>query len=99
EIEEKEEAKQFAARERAAGAKGEDDCDEEQGDDFVELRRMPRAVAEIDCPWQTRVVAVGVIGQAGEEAADASDGDAEDECGDISVAAAAVQAAEFFGDF
>ena len=48
EIEEKEEAEKFAARERLAGANGEDDCDEEQRGDFVELGRMARAVAEID---------------------------------------------------
>jgi hypothetical protein len=80
-------------------ANGEDGGDEEQDGDLVELRRVSRAVAEIDRPGEIRVVAVGVIGQTGEEAADASDGDAEEEGGDISIAAAAVQAAEFFGDF
>jgi hypothetical protein len=35
------------------------------------------AVAEVDGPGETRGRAAGVVGEAGEEASDAADGDAE----------------------
>jgi hypothetical protein len=44
------------------------------------------AVAEVDRPGELGGSAVGVVGEAGEEAADASDGDAESEWDGIEVA-------------
>jgi hypothetical protein len=72
-------------------------------DDFVELGGMARdAVAEIDGPGETGGSAVGVVGESGEEAADATDGDAESERNSVEIAGGLVDAdvalEEFNGD-
>jgi hypothetical protein len=78
-----------------------DEC--EQEDDFVELGGVAGdAVAEVDGPGEGGGSAVGVVGEAGEEAADASDGDAEGERDGVEVtgglADADVALHEFHGD-
>ena len=56
-------------------------------------------VAEVDGPGEGGGCAVGLVGEAGEEAADASDGDGDGEGVDPGVAGALGGAGEFFGDF
>lgn len=59
----------------------------EQEEDFVELRRVAAdAVAEVDAPGQMCGNAIGVVGEASEEAADAADGDAGGERDRVEVA-------------
>ncbi len=59
----------------------------QQEEDFVELGGMARnAVAEVYGPGKIARDAVGVVGEAGEETADASDGDAEGERDGVEVA-------------
>ena len=60
---------------------------------------MAGAVAEVDGPGEGGGVAAGVVVEAGEEAADASDGHAEDEGEDVEVAGGEVDADAFFGEF
>ena len=71
-----------------AGALVEEEgcAEEEQEGDFVELGGVARdAVAEVDFPRKARWEnTVGVIRESGEEAADAADGDAEDESRQVS---------------
>ena len=93
------------AKERAVGvwpaAEGvEDRGEQEEEDDFVELGGMARdAVAEVDGPGERGGLAVGVVGEAGEEAADAADGDAEAEGDGEEVARTGADAEERLGDF
>src|ERR1044072_7164994 len=65
----------------AARERGEIEAEKgEHRQALVELDRMAGdAVAEVDSPGKRRRRAVGLVGQAGEEAADATDGDAERE--------------------
>ena len=79
------------------GEEGEEEGEGEGG--FVELGGVARAVAEVDGPGEGGVVAVGVVGESGEEAADASDGDGGAEGEDPGVAGALVEVEDFFGDF
>src|SRR6185503_7337154 len=65
--------------------------------DLVKRRWVSRAVAEVDRPGQRAEVAVGVIGEAGEEAADPADAHAEDEREDVNVAGAVADAQAFLG--
>ena len=56
--------------------KGWNQCEQEE--DFVELGGMAGdAVPEVDGPGKVGGVAVGVVGETGKEATDASDSDAE----------------------
>jgi len=59
---------------------------EEQEGDLVELGGVARdAVAEVDGPGEAGGRAVGVVGEAGEEASDAADGDAKGERDGVEV--------------
>src|SRR6185437_2041920 len=61
---------------------------------------MPRdAVAEVDAPGQRGRFAAGVVGEAGEEAADAADGDAEAERDGEEIAGAGADVRETFDEF
>jgi len=72
----------------------------QEEDDFVELGRVAGdAVAEVDGPGEICRRAVGVVGEAGEEAADASDGDAEGERDGIEVAGGGAESDVAFGEF
>ncbi len=57
------------------------------------------AVAEVDGPGQSCRGAVGVVGEAGEEAADASDGDAEGEGDGVEVAGGCAESDVALGEF
>jgi hypothetical protein len=57
------------------------------------------AVAEVDGPGEIRRRAVGVVGEAGEEASDAADGDAEGEGDGVEVAGRVAQSDVAFGEF
>jgi hypothetical protein len=57
------------------------------------------AVAEVDGPWEIRGLAEGVVGEAGEEASDASDGDAEGEWDGVEVAGGVAESDVAFGEF
>jgi len=57
------------------------------------------AVAEVDGPWEIRGRAVGVIGEAGEEASDAANGDAEGERNGIEVAGGLAESDVAFSEF
>ena len=57
------------------------------------------AVAEVDGPGEVSARAVGVVGEAGEEASDASDGDAEGEGDGVEVAGRVAQSDVAFGQF
>jgi hypothetical protein len=56
-------------------------------------------VAEVDGPGETGGSAVGVVGEAGEEASDASDGDAEGERDGVEVAGGGAESDVAFGEF
>ena len=78
------------------------DQGQEEGD-FVELGGMARdAVAEVDGPGEIGGSAIGVVGESGEEAADAADGDTEGEWDGVEIAGGVVDAdialEEFNGD-
>ena len=60
---------------------------------------MARAVAEIHSPGQARVIAVGVIGEAGEEATDAADRHCQGQGVDPQVAGTMADAGGALGDF
>jgi len=65
---------------------GEDRDEKQEENNFVELGGMARdAIAEVDGPGEIRGSAVGVVGEAGEEAADAADGDSECEGDGVEV--------------
>jgi hypothetical protein len=59
-------------------------------------------VAEVDGPGEIGRSAVGVVGEAGEEASDAADGDAECEGGGVEIASGSAESdvalEEFYGD-
>jgi hypothetical protein len=57
------------------------------------------AVAEVDGPGEIRGRAVGVVGEAGEEASDAADGDAESERDGVEVAGGLVESDVAFDEF
>jgi hypothetical protein len=57
------------------------------------------AVAEVDGPGEIRGGAVGVVGEAGEETSDASDGDAECERDGVEVAGGGAESDVTFGEF
>jgi hypothetical protein len=72
----------------------------QQEDDFVELSGVAGdAVAEVDGPGEIRGSAVGVVGEAGEETSDASDGDAEGERDGVKVAGGGAESDVAFGEF
>src|SRR5580700_7427005 len=72
----------------------------EKEENFVELDGVAAdAVAEIDGPGERGGFAVGVVGEAGEEAADAADGDADAEGQGEEIAGAAADAGEAFDEF
>ena len=56
-------------------------------------------IAEVDGPGKICRRAVGVVGEAGEEAADASDGDAEGEWDGVEVAGGGAESDVAFGEF
>jgi hypothetical protein len=56
-------------------------------------------VAEVDRPGEIGGGAVGVVGEAGEEASDAADGDAEGEGDGVEVAGGVAQSDVTFGEF
>lgn len=73
--------------------KNEGEGDEEE--DFVELGGVAGdAVSEVYGPWQGGGVAVGVVGEAGEKAADTADGDADAEGDGEEVSGAGVDVAD-----
>jgi hypothetical protein len=57
------------------------------------------AVAEVDGPGEIAGRAVGVVSEAGEEASDASDGDAEGERDGVEVSGGTAQSDIAFGEF
>ncbi len=57
------------------------------------------AVAEVDGPGEIGGRAVGVVGEAGEEASDASDGDAEGERDGVEVSGGIAESDVTFGEF
>ena len=72
----------------------------EEEEDFVELGGVAGdVVAEVDGPGEARRSAVGVVGEAGEEASDASDGDTEGEGDGVEVAGGGAEADVAFGEF
>lgn len=72
----------------------------EQEEDFVELGGVAGdAVAEVDGPGEIRRRAVSVVGEAGEEASDASDGDTEGEGDGVEVPGGVAQSDVAFGEF
>jgi hypothetical protein len=77
-----------------------EDWDQEQKEgDFVKLGRMTRdTVAEVDGPWQIRRDAVGVVGEAGEEASDPADSDAEGEGDGVEVSGGVAESDVAFGE-
>jgi hypothetical protein len=56
-------------------------------------------VAEVDGPGEVGGRAVGVVGEAGEEASDAADGDPEGEGDGVEVAGGVAQSDVAFGEF
>jgi len=73
---------------------------EEQEGDLVELGGVARdAVAEVDGPGEAGGRAVGVVGEAGEKASDATDGDAEGERDGVEVAGGMAQSNVAFDEF
>ena len=55
--------------------------------DLVELGRMTvDAIAEVDAPWECGGSAISIVGESGQEAADATDGDAERKRNGVEVA-------------
>jgi hypothetical protein len=78
----------------------EDGNQGEKEEDFVELGGVARdAVAEVDGPGECRGRAVGVVGEAGEEAPDAADGDAEGEGNGVEVAGGGAESDVTFREF
>jgi hypothetical protein len=80
-----------------------DGYQDQEEDDFVELGGMARdAIAEVDGPGEIGGNAIGVVGESGEEAADAADGDAAGEWDGVEIAGGVVDAdvalEEFNGD-
>ncbi len=57
------------------------------------------AVPEVDCPRQICWRAVGVVGESGEEASDASDGDAEGERDGVEISGGGVESDIAFDEF
>jgi hypothetical protein len=57
------------------------------------------SVAEVDGPGECRGGAVGVVGEAGEEASDAADGDAEGEGDGVEVAGGGAESDVALGEF
>ena len=67
----------------------EQECEHEEEGDLVELCGMAGdAVAEVDGPWECGGRSVGVVGEAGEQAADTADSDADAERNGEEVAGA-----------
>ncbi len=88
----------FAVGSFRQGMEGEGECGEEE--DFIKLRGVAGdSVAEVDGPGERGGGAVGVVGEARGEAADAADGDADAERDGIEIAGAGVDAEEELGDF
>jgi len=80
--------------------KEEEGDQREQERDLVELRRMARdAVAEVDGPGEIGRSAVGVVGEASEKAADASDGDAECKWDGVEISGGLVKSYVAFDEF
>jgi hypothetical protein len=68
--------------------------------DFVQLRWVARdVVAEVDGPGERGRNAVGVVGEAGEEASDAADGDAESEGDGVKVPGGVAKSDVAFREF
>ncbi len=81
------------------GAVEEGDQDEEENC-FVDLGGVAGdVVTEVDSPGQIGRSAVGVVGEAGEEAADASDGDAKGERNGVEVASGSAESDVALGEF
>src|ERR1044072_10013686 len=95
-VEQDEQVEGAAARPSGA-ARERDQIEGEKGEHrqaLVELDRVAGdTVAEVDSPGQRRRRAVGLVGQAGEQAAPAADGDAERERADPDQARRAGDAA------
>lgn len=78
----------------------EEESKRDEEDHFVELGGVAGdAVAEVDAPGERGGCAEGVVGEAGEEAADAADGDADAERDGEKVSGAGVDSANALGDF
>ena len=90
-----------SAKDRNFGEESVEERDQKQEEcDFVELRWVARdAVAEVDGPREIRGSAVGVVGEAGEEAANASDGDAESERDGVQIAGGGAEPNEALHEF
>ena len=80
---------------------GVEDWDQDQKeDDLIELRGVTGdAVAEVDGPREIGGRAVGVVGEAGEETSNASDGDAEGEGDGVKISGGCVESDVTFGEF
>ncbi len=92
-------AEKDSLRVRAFTPEPEDQRECGKEDDLVELSGVAwNAVAEVDGPGEGCWFAVCVVGEAGQEAADAADGDAEAEWQGEEVSGAGANAGEGLGD-
>lgn len=78
----------------------EDRNQQEQEGDFIKLGGMARdAIAEVDGPSEIRWRAGGVVGEAGEEASDAPDGNAQGEWDGVEIAGGGAESDVALGEF
>jgi hypothetical protein len=74
--------------------------EQQEENDFIELSGVTRkAVSEVDSPGQCCGRAIGVVGEAGEETADASDGDAESERNGVEISGGCAETDVALGEF